>query len=108
MKLMTRNWLILLVSLLCASTSVGAQEDETNRLYLSARLGFKISARFSAPSPPPRPPPPRHRRAPPRPPAAPPPPRDAPRPPASPRGRGLAGPSPIRRRRRECHGRAAI
>ena len=50
MKLMTRNWLILLVSLLCASTSVGAQEDETNRLYLSARLGFRISARFSAPS----------------------------------------------------------
>src|SRR5438445_13864621 len=50
MKLMTRNWLILLVSLPCASTSVGAQEDEPNRLYLSARLGFKISAHFSAPS----------------------------------------------------------
>jgi len=50
MKQLTCNWLVLLTGFLCASTTARAQQDETNRLYLAARLGFKISARFSAPS----------------------------------------------------------
>ena len=50
MKQLTCAWPVLLTGLLCAPTVARAQQDETNRLYLAARLGFKISARFAAPS----------------------------------------------------------
>jgi hypothetical protein len=39
-------WSVLIAASLCASTVAHAQQDETNRLTLSARFGFNISAHF--------------------------------------------------------------
>ncbi len=46
MKQVKHSWRVLLIGFLCASAAARAQQIETNRLTLSARIGFNISARF--------------------------------------------------------------
>lgn len=47
MQSIKRHWFVLLV-LLFAALTAAAQDDGTNRLTFSARLGFNISARFKS------------------------------------------------------------
>src|SRR5258706_507018 len=46
MKPYKNYWSVLIAVCLCASAAAYGQQEETNRLTLSARFGFNISARF--------------------------------------------------------------